>query len=67
MEKTRMISLPVSMNELGLEEQDLLSRILQTPTIALALFLGQKSFPSGVFNVGYVYDGKLETKYLKVC
>ena len=46
-------------NDLGIEEQDLLLRMIPvTPSIAFALFQEQKSFPSGVLDVGYVYNLK---------
>jgi len=55
-------------NDLGIEGQDLLLRMIPvTPSIAFALFQEKKSFPSGVLDVGYVYDLKFKTKYLTVC
>ena len=42
-------------------------RILLNPIIGFALYQDLKIFPSGVLDVGYIYDSKIETKYLTVC
>jgi hypothetical protein len=51
--KTGMIFWTESTSDLGL---DILLRILLLPMIAFASTRELKSFPSGVLDVGYVYD-----------